>query len=109
MNNNTQNVDRAILREELTGVAVDTTGCDKAGDYARWAKAQGYKHIEVVDWMSSAGDWTFIVSEDGENWELMYQVNAYPRPGFNRQIDPYFEAYGSADEVLEYVLEISEE
>ena len=62
------------------------TGCSGAGDYRGWALLQGYKHCEVVDWGSSAGDWSFIVSKDGETWQMMWQTNNYPRPGFTRDI-----------------------
>jgi len=81
-------------------IAEQATGCIGAGDYAKWAESQGYPHCAVVDWTSSAGDWTFIVSKDGETWYLMYQENNYPRgPGFTRTIgDKSYE--GSEKDVL---------
>lgn len=68
-------------------IAEQATGCTGAGDYAKWAASQGYPHCEVLDWTSSAGDWSFIVSKDGQLWYLMTQSNNYPRGGFTRHIE----------------------
>lgn len=66
----------------------DATGCLGAGDYAKWAKQQGYPHCQAWDWTSSAGDWSFLVSKDGQEWFWMYQTNNYPHSdGFSRSID----------------------
>jgi len=92
--------------EEITNVADMATGCRGAGDYARWARAQGYTHIEVLNWTSSAGDWQFIVSEDGVEWYVMYQENNWPRADFTRQIDMDQVFYGDAEEVLELIYEL---
>lgn len=77
------------------------TGCRGAGDFREWAKQQGYPFCEVFDWTSSAGDWTFIVSEDGNIWYPMCQENAYPTPGFRRSIDLNQPFEGTAKRVLE--------
>ena len=66
------------------------TGCLGAGDYREWAKEQGYPFLEVFDTTSSAGDWTFLVSKDKEEWYWMYQINNWPRVGFERTIDSDF-------------------
>ena len=80
--------------------AEQATGCSGAGDYRDYAKSQGYPHCEVLDWTSSAGDWTFIVSQDGQEWHIMFQENNWPRAGFTRTIDLEQAFYGTADEVL---------
>ena len=81
--------------------AEQATGCSGAGGYRNYAKSQGYPHCEVVEWTSSAGDWTFVVSRDGQEWHIMYQENNYPRGyGFTRTIDVEQTFYGTAEEVL---------
>jgi len=81
------------------------TGCRGAGDYDRWAKGQGYPHCEVVDWTSSAGNWSFIVSRDGVLWFLMFQTNNYPNAGFARTVDEERSYEGTAEEVLAMLAE----
>jgi hypothetical protein len=84
-------------------MAEQATGCRGAGDYRAWAEQQGYTHLEVVDWTSSAGDWSFIVSQDGQLWFRMFQENNYPRgPGFSRQIDESQGFEGTKEEALEW-------
>jgi hypothetical protein len=63
-------------------VAEQATGCRWAGDYRQVALENGYPYLEVYDWTSSAGDWTFIVSKDGLLWRVMWQENNWPRRGF---------------------------
>lgn len=86
-------------------VAESATGCPGAGGYMAYAEQQGYEFVEVVDWCSSAGDWTFIVSKDGHEWVVMYQENNYPRPGFTRVIAEREVYCGSAIEALAQVIE----
>jgi len=86
-------------------VAEQATGCLGAGDYRVWAESQGYEHLEVVDWTSSAGDWQFIVSKDEETWFLMTQDNAYPRRGFIRKIHLDCQWEGTAEDVLRQISE----
>lgn len=81
-------------------MAEQATGCPGAGDYALWAKEQGYPHCQVWDWTSSAGDWTFLVSKDGQQWHWMSQSNNWPRQGFTRTIDTENFYEGTAQEVL---------
>ncbi len=78
----------------------DATGCDNAGDFREFAENAGYPYCHVLDWTSSAGDWSFIVSEDGLEWYLMYQVNRYPKRGFDRTIDTSQCFPGNSNEVL---------
>ena len=90
---------RQELRHTVEEIAADQfTGCLGAGDYRRWAEAQGYDYLEVVDW-------TFIVSRDQEHWYLMNQSNNYPRAGFTRSIDQEQCFYGSGEEVLDLISE----
>ena len=89
-------------------VAVQATGCPGAGAYRRWAKAQGYPHVEVLDWSSSAGDWQFLVSQDGTEWFLLTQTNNYPRPGFTREIDTTRSWLGTIEEVWAQIAEETE-
>lgn len=86
-----------------TGVENQATGCDDASGYAEYAEKLGYRFIEVVDWTSSAGDWTFAVSKDGDEWKLMCQTNNYPQPGFTREIVDEFTYYGCASDVLQQI------
>ena len=62
------------------------TGCTGAHGYREYAKSLGYKHIEVFDWTSSAGNWQFLVSKDGQEWFMLEQTNNWPRPGFSYAI-----------------------
>jgi len=94
-----------IARTNEQRIAEDATGCVGSGDYRKWAEAQGYEHCEVLDWSSSAGDWQFIVSKDGETWFIMEQENNYPRPGFTRTVGTE-EFFGTADEVLQQIAEL---
>lgn len=49
----------SLLASQATGVA-------ESGGYYQYALDNGYQYIEVLDWTSSAGDWTFIISKDGK-------------------------------------------
>jgi hypothetical protein len=86
-----------------TIVAEQATGCRGAGGYMVYAKNQGYKFIEVLDWSSSAGDWIFIVSVDGDEWYIMWQENNWPYPGFSWDVDKTRVFFGSAEEVMEEI------
>lgn len=80
-------------------VEQQATGCAGASSYRQYARKHSYKHIEVLNWCSSAGDWQFIVSKDGHEWRVLSQTNNYPRPGFSHYIgNETF--YGSPDEVF---------
>ena len=77
------------------------TGCRGAGDYREWAEQQGYPFCEVADWTSSAGDWSFVVSRDGETWFSMFQEHG-PR-GYVRTVDETQPIVGSADRAIKYL------
>jgi hypothetical protein len=87
-------------------VAEQATGCMGAGDYRAYAEEQGYEFLEVLNWTSSAGDWSFMVSKDEHEWFVMYQENNWPRRGFTRVIEDGEEDQcfcGSAADVLESI------
>lgn len=91
-------------------IADAATGVGGAGGYHQYAMDQGYEFIEVVDWSSSAGDWSFLVSKDEYQWSVMVQTNNWPQPGFTRTIydgdeDLY---YGTAEEVLDFIYDREE-
>ena len=78
--------------------AAQATGCAGAGGYLAYATGLGYERIEVLDWTSSAGDWSFLISEDSEEWHILWQTNNWPRGGFSYEISD--EAYyGTIEEV----------
>ncbi len=81
--------------------AVSATGCGGANSYLAYAKASGFRYVEVLNWCSSAGDWQFIVSKDGDEWFVLFQENNYPRPGFSHSVseDSFF---GTKEEAMEY-------
>ncbi len=91
----------AMTSAEL-GAGAQATGCFGADSYLQFAKEQGYKHIEVLNWCSSAGDWQFLVSKDVHEWRILCQENNYPRAGFSYSISKeMFE--GTLEEVEELV------
>jgi hypothetical protein len=90
-----------VLEYQERITAEQATGCVGAGDYRQWAAEQGYPILYVVDWTSSAGDWTFLVSIDGDEWFPMFQENNYPLPGFTRTIDKDHPYYGTSEEALQ--------
>jgi hypothetical protein len=57
-----------------------------AGSYAKVFKVLGFKKVEVVCWSSSAGDWSFGVS-DGGKWYPAFQNNRYPWHGFSYSVN----------------------
>jgi hypothetical protein len=42
--------------------------------------------LEVIDWTSSAGDWT-LAYKDGDTWYPLFQSNRWPMHGFSYSID----------------------
>ena len=80
-------------------IAEQATGCRGAGNYKDYAEKHGYKFLEVLDWTSSAGDWSFIVSKDKKHWRILYQENKYPHSGFRYSLSKE-EYVGTAKQVL---------
>ncbi len=80
--------------------ASQATGCAGAGGYLAYANDLGYERVEVLDWTSSAGDWSFLISKDGLEWRILWQENNWPRAGFSYSIsDTAF--YGTVEQVYE--------
>lgn len=52
-----------------------------AGSYREVFDLLGYDKVEVYEWGSSAGDWTFGI-HNKEGWFLACQENRYPYHGF---------------------------
>lgn len=46
----------------------------------------GFAEVDVFEWSSSAGDWTFVV-RDGDCWYPAFQHNRYPYHGFKYLVD----------------------
>ena len=65
---------RKIFRQGNT-VEVPNAG---AGSFREVFKMLGYKKVDVYEWSSSAGDWTFILRGKG----YACQENRYPYHGF---------------------------
>jgi len=78
------------------------TGCVGANSYRDFAIQRGYTEIEVLNWCSSAGDWSFIVSKNKRKWRILFQTNNWPRPGFSHVLGD--EVYvGTKEEVLDII------
>lgn len=84
----------------MQSIEEQATGCINANSYKEYANKKGYKYIKVVDWTSSAGDWQFIISKDNKRWQILEQVNNYPKTGFSHFIDNKI-WYGNSNIVLE--------
>ena len=82
-------------------VCEQATGCKGAGDFREWARQQGYPFCEVLNWTSSAGDWSFLVSRDGKTWHPMWQSNNYPKPGFSRIVEETVSWDGTVAEAVQ--------
>ena len=64
-------------------IAVPAAG---AGNYNGIFRILGFTNIKVIDWSSSAGDWTFGV-KDEYGWKIAWQENRYPYHGFAYMIN----------------------
>jgi len=93
-----------MINRETSSIEEIFTGCVGADSYKDFAKKHGYVHVEVLDWHSSAGDWQFIVSKDGEYWRILSQENNYPHPGFSHGISDE-EYNGTVEDVLRVLSE----
>jgi hypothetical protein len=77
------------------------TGCNASG-YREAARKMGFDRVEVLNWTSSAGDWQFLVSKDGEIWQVLSQENNWPRAGFSYYLGDEIFA-GTLEDVYEQV------
>lgn len=87
----------------MNTIEEQATGCWGAHSYREFAKSQGYKHIEVLDWSSSAGNWQFLISKDGKEWHVLVQENQYPRPGFSHYINAERTFHGTIEDVYKEI------
>ncbi len=62
-----------------------------AGSFKTVLEMLGFnrKKIEVEDWSSSAGDWTFIIHMNKKYWIYVNQENRYPYHGFRYAMGEY--------------------
>lgn len=56
-----------------------------AGSYDAVFTALGFDRVDVFEWGSSAGDWSFML-HDKEGWRAGFQENRYPYHGFRYSI-----------------------
>lgn len=77
-----------------------------SGDFHKEFETMGFPKVEVVQQMSSAGDWDFIVSKTGNKWFLASRENRFPRGGFNYYVSKDDLFKGNAEEVLTQVGEM---
>jgi hypothetical protein len=69
----------------MEGKAVEVANAG-AGSYTGFFKLVGFEDVKVIDWTSSAGDWSFAVL-DNEFWYPAWQANRYPMLGFTYSVD----------------------
>ena len=84
-------------------IAEQSTGCRGAGGYHDFAVQNGYNQVEVLNWTSSAGDWEFLISKDGQEWRILSQTNNWPRLGFSYEIseEVYHGTFAEVCELLD--------
>lgn len=95
----------AILDLQMQRYEVAATGCSGVGGYRQYAHERGYKHVKVLNNSSSAGDWEFLISKNGEEWYLMWQENNFPGAGFTRHIEERA-WHGTFEEVAQEMYEL---
>ena len=83
----------------------DATGCLGVDSYRDYAELHGFKHIELIDTTSSAGDWAFIASKDGREWRMLCQYNKYPFPGFRHEFVEGMVFHGAARDVQDEIFQ----
>lgn len=98
-------MDREELREALgisEQIEIQATGCCGVGGYRRYAANLGYTIVKTLCTSSSAGDWSFLVSKDGFEWQVLSQQNNWPHAGFSYGLDSWI-YYGTFEEVAEQI------
>ena len=63
------------------------SGCQGANGYRKYFVDLGFVYCIPLDNSSSAGNWSFAVSKDGENWVIGGQENNFPVAGFTYWLD----------------------
>jgi len=92
-------------REEI--ISVQATGCIGAGSFRQVFRQMGYPHLVVMSDSSSAGDWWFLVSEDGVTWYNAGQENRWPHAGFEYNVDRDTWVVGTEEEAVEVMWELA--
>jgi hypothetical protein len=77
--------DAQARRLFLTGETIEAPNAG-AGSFDGVMARLGIHEHDVVEWSSSAGDWTFVVRYK-KRWFLAGQSNRYPRHGFAYSMD----------------------
>ena len=92
----------AELFQENELIEVSSAG---AGSFREIFEDLGFDEVEVINWTSSAGDWTFGVKND-VGWFVATQENRYPYYGFRYAISdliPPCETFEQLCEEIEYI------
>lgn len=69
-----------------------------AGSYKEFFRSLGFVEIKVIEWSSSAGDWSFGIKDKDGNWIVAFQENRHPRCGFLYSVQP--QHYAASFETL---------
>lgn len=71
-----------ILLRDNQPIEIPAAG---AGNFEEVFTSLGFSEVKVIDWTSSAGDWTFgVKNEDG--WFIGTQEHRYPLQGYRYMI-----------------------
>ena len=73
-----------------------------AGNYSGIFTSLGFEEVEVIDWTSSAGDWTFgVKNEDG--WFMAFQENRYPYYGFKYSVSQGYGGFATFEDLCKEI------
>ena len=73
-----------------------------AGNFREVFSALGFEEVEVYDWTSSAGDWSFGVKNEYV-WFAAWQENRYPYNGFRYCISSDVMPCNTFEELVEEI------
>ena len=79
--NKTSDNPKEIRAQLFRGMSVDCPNANQHHFADFYKDVAGFEDVSVMDWTSSAGDWSFGVKIDGL-WYLAWQENRFPRHGF---------------------------
>lgn len=91
----------------LNGLPVAIPGAG-AGNYREvFVDLLGFEELEVIDWTSSAGEWSFGV-KDETGWRVAWQSNRYPYHGYTYGVttEPMGSGFATFDELVECALQL---
>ena len=72
-----------------------------AGSFREVFAILGFQRVEVIDWTSSAGDWSFAIF-NGLEWFMVSQENRWPKCGFTYSFDKQ-RSFCSLDDIMSYI------